>query len=43
MKFGKKLGMKTVFISNDKSLVATNAKLIDQNCNNLLEYAQTCC
>jgi histidinol-phosphate phosphatase family protein len=43
MKFGKKLGMKTVFISNDKSLTASHFKLIDQNFNSLFEYAKTCC
>ena len=43
MEFGKKLGMKTVFISNDKPLVAKHAKLIDQNFNSLFEYAKTCC
>ena len=43
MKFGKKLGMKTVFISNDKSLVSSHAELIDQNYTNLFEYAKTCC
>ncbi|MCL2416628.1 MAG: HAD family hydrolase [Bacteroidales bacterium] len=42
MEFGKKLGMKTVFISNDKSLVSSHAKLINQNFNSLLEYAKTC-
>ncbi|MCL2027716.1 MAG: HAD-IIIA family hydrolase [Bacteroidales bacterium] len=42
MKFGKKLGMKTVLISNDKSLVARHSKLIDQNFNTLSEYAKTC-
>ncbi len=40
MKFGKKLGMKTVFVSNEKPLVAANAELIDQNFSNLFEYAQ---
>ncbi|MDR0436959.1 MAG: HAD family hydrolase [Bacteroidales bacterium] len=43
MKFGKKLGMKTIFISNDKSLVASHSKLIDQNFNSLSEYAKTWC
>jgi len=43
MKFGKKLGMKTVLISNDKSLVSSHAKLIDQNFKSLFEYAKTCC
>jgi histidinol-phosphate phosphatase family protein len=43
MRFGKKLGMKTVFISNDKPLVASHSKLIDQNFNSLYEYAKTCC
>jgi len=43
MKFGKKLGMKTSLISNDKSLVATHSKLIDQNFKSLFEYAKTCC
>ena len=43
MKFGKNLGMKTVFISNDKSLLSTHSKLIDQNFNSLFEYAKTCC
>ncbi|MCL2682054.1 MAG: HAD family hydrolase [Bacteroidales bacterium] len=42
MKFGKKLGMKTIFISNDKLLVASYSKLIDQNFNSLSEYAKTC-
>jgi histidinol-phosphate phosphatase family protein len=42
MRFGKKLGMKTVFISDDKSLIKTNSKLIDQNFNSLSEYAKTC-
>jgi histidinol-phosphate phosphatase family protein len=42
MKFGKKLGMKTVFISDDKLLVAQNSKLINQNFNSLSEYAKTC-
>jgi histidinol-phosphate phosphatase family protein len=43
MKFGKKLGMKTVLISNDKQLVSSHSKLIDQNFNSLFEYAKTCC
>ena len=42
MKFGKKLGMKTVLISNDKSLVSSYPKLIDQNFNTLFEYAKIC-
>jgi histidinol-phosphate phosphatase family protein len=42
MKFGKKLGMKTVFISNDKAKIAENAKLIDLNFNSLSEYATLC-
>ncbi|MDR1951765.1 MAG: HAD family hydrolase [Bacteroidales bacterium] len=43
MKFGKKLGMKTVLISTDKPLVSNHSKLIDQNFNSLYEYAKTCC
>jgi len=42
MTFGKKLGMKTVFISDNKSLVASHSKLIDQNFKSLFEYAKTC-
>ncbi len=42
MKFGKKLGMKTVFISNDKAKIAENANLIDQNFNSLSQYTQKC-
>jgi histidinol-phosphate phosphatase family protein len=42
MKFGKKLGMKTVLISNDKSLITSHSKLIDQIFYSLFEYAKTC-
>jgi histidinol-phosphate phosphatase family protein len=42
MKFGKKLGMKTVFISDDKSLVANHSRLINQSFNSLSEYAKIC-
>ena len=42
MRFGKKLGMKTVFISSGKSLVASHPELIDLHYNSLSEYAKTC-
>lgn len=43
MKFGKKLGMKTVFISDNQNVISENANLIDQRFTNLLAYAQTWC
>jgi phosphoglycolate phosphatase-like HAD superfamily hydrolase len=42
MQFGRKLGMKTVFITHDKAKIAAHAKLIDQTFNSLSEYTKLC-
>lgn len=42
MKFGKKLGMRTVFISSDNLLISQSERLIDLRFDNLLEYAKKC-
>jgi len=43
LKERKKLGMKTVLISDDQLLIAKHSGLIDQSFNSLYDYAKTCC